>query len=278
MPEQPYTVDASHIPRGGHRRRKSMEPRALSVIDGNLVSNAKSSLHSLHPQQHQHQHQHSEVQNTPATATAAAAAAAAAATTISSGRTPALAGSTNRKVSSPLEDRLISFESSSDRRKSRNWTPRVISAEQHQELVAEHEEGVLHLDLHNDQQQQQRPSLGLCATPIARGDLSSMTVELTPMSGVVMHGLLEAGHADLAAQEPGTPYFLQPQQLVQRTCPPKQQGLGSGVLPDEDEEEDAGNERDGRGEVRRKLVWGGDARRVTMDWRPATASPLRRAF
>ncbi|KAI9766631.1 MAG: hypothetical protein M1840_006442 [Geoglossum simile] len=35
--EEDYAVDLSNIPRGGHRRRKSMEPRALANINGNLV-------------------------------------------------------------------------------------------------------------------------------------------------------------------------------------------------------------------------------------------------
>ncbi|KAI9715444.1 MAG: hypothetical protein M1812_005920 [Candelaria pacifica] len=36
LDESEYAVDTSLIPRGGHRRRKSMEPRALSHINGNL--------------------------------------------------------------------------------------------------------------------------------------------------------------------------------------------------------------------------------------------------
>ncbi|KAI9854995.1 MAG: hypothetical protein M1813_000602 [Trichoglossum hirsutum] len=38
LDEANYAVDPSTIPRGGHRRRKSMEPRALANINGNLVS------------------------------------------------------------------------------------------------------------------------------------------------------------------------------------------------------------------------------------------------
>ncbi|KAH0537488.1 hypothetical protein FGG08_005706 [Glutinoglossum americanum] len=37
LDEADYAVDLSTIPRGGHRRRKSMEPRALANINGNLV-------------------------------------------------------------------------------------------------------------------------------------------------------------------------------------------------------------------------------------------------
>ncbi|KAL9102226.1 MAG: hypothetical protein Q9163_002608 [Psora crenata] len=37
LDETEYAVDTSLVPRGGHRRRKSMEPRALANLDGNLV-------------------------------------------------------------------------------------------------------------------------------------------------------------------------------------------------------------------------------------------------
>ena len=38
LDEGHYAVDTSIIPRGGHRRRKSMEPRMLANMNGNLVS------------------------------------------------------------------------------------------------------------------------------------------------------------------------------------------------------------------------------------------------
>ena len=37
LDEVDYAVDTSLIPRGGHRRRKSMEPRMLANLNGNLV-------------------------------------------------------------------------------------------------------------------------------------------------------------------------------------------------------------------------------------------------
>jgi hypothetical protein len=37
LEESPYAVDTGMIPRGGHRRRKSMEPRALANLNGTLV-------------------------------------------------------------------------------------------------------------------------------------------------------------------------------------------------------------------------------------------------
>lgn len=43
MPESPYAVDTALVPRGGHRRRKSMEPRALANINGTLVSSSTPS-------------------------------------------------------------------------------------------------------------------------------------------------------------------------------------------------------------------------------------------
>ena len=37
LDEADYAVDTSTIPRGGHNRRKSMEPKMLANFDGNLV-------------------------------------------------------------------------------------------------------------------------------------------------------------------------------------------------------------------------------------------------
>ncbi|KAI9702415.1 MAG: hypothetical protein M1836_000894 [Candelina mexicana] len=42
LDEAEYAVDTSLIPRGGHRRRKSMEPRALSNINGSLFPTGSS--------------------------------------------------------------------------------------------------------------------------------------------------------------------------------------------------------------------------------------------
>ncbi|KAJ5201954.1 uncharacterized protein N7498_006617 [Penicillium cinerascens] len=46
LDETPYTVDCSIIPRGGAKRRKSMEPRALSNVNGTLVRTAEPSTPS----------------------------------------------------------------------------------------------------------------------------------------------------------------------------------------------------------------------------------------
>lgn len=40
MDESAYAVDTAMVPRGGHRRRKSMEPRALANLNGTLVPSA----------------------------------------------------------------------------------------------------------------------------------------------------------------------------------------------------------------------------------------------
>ncbi len=37
LDEADYAIDTSLVPRGGNRRRKSMEPRALANLNGNLV-------------------------------------------------------------------------------------------------------------------------------------------------------------------------------------------------------------------------------------------------
>jgi len=44
--ETPYAIDRSIIPRGGAKRRKSMEPRALSNVNGTLVRVAEPSTPS----------------------------------------------------------------------------------------------------------------------------------------------------------------------------------------------------------------------------------------
>ncbi|KAH0006602.1 hypothetical protein KCU78_g12231, partial [Aureobasidium melanogenum] len=41
-----YTVDLDEVPRGGRRRRKSMEPAALRNVDGNIVNSNTSSANS----------------------------------------------------------------------------------------------------------------------------------------------------------------------------------------------------------------------------------------
>jgi hypothetical protein len=42
LDEVPYAVDTAMVPRGGHRRRKSMEPRALANMNGTLVSSSST--------------------------------------------------------------------------------------------------------------------------------------------------------------------------------------------------------------------------------------------
>lgn len=46
LDEAPYAVDSSIIPRGGAKRRKSMEPRALSNVNGSVVRIAEPSTPS----------------------------------------------------------------------------------------------------------------------------------------------------------------------------------------------------------------------------------------
>lgn len=43
LDEAPYYIDTSFVPRGGHRRRKSMEPKALANNNGTLVTPMKPS-------------------------------------------------------------------------------------------------------------------------------------------------------------------------------------------------------------------------------------------
>lgn len=40
MDETEYTIDEGYVPRGGHRRRKSMEPRRVSNLNGTLSTSS----------------------------------------------------------------------------------------------------------------------------------------------------------------------------------------------------------------------------------------------
>ncbi|KAL3443449.1 hypothetical protein BJX65DRAFT_197083 [Aspergillus insuetus] len=51
LDETPYAVDSSIIPRGGAKRRKSMEPRALANVNGTLVKNTTPSTSSTNRRQ-----------------------------------------------------------------------------------------------------------------------------------------------------------------------------------------------------------------------------------
>jgi hypothetical protein len=49
LDESPYAVDTAMIPRGGHRRRKSMEPRALANLNGTLVPSSSTTPSRMSP-------------------------------------------------------------------------------------------------------------------------------------------------------------------------------------------------------------------------------------
>jgi hypothetical protein len=49
LDESPYAVDTALIPRGGHRRRKSMEPRALANLNGTLVPSSSTTPSRMSP-------------------------------------------------------------------------------------------------------------------------------------------------------------------------------------------------------------------------------------
>ena len=83
-----------------------------------------------------------------------------------------------------------------------------------------------------------------------------------------------------AADEPETPYYLRPAELVQMSCPPKMKvkmGRGSGGLGKRDEEGSdggAGHWDDDVSEgVRMRLLV---ARRKSLQWAPKVGSPLGR--
>lgn len=49
LEEAPYYIDTSMVPRGGARRRKSMEPKALANLNGTLVSSPTKNNNGLTP-------------------------------------------------------------------------------------------------------------------------------------------------------------------------------------------------------------------------------------
>jgi hypothetical protein len=67
-----------------------------------------------------------------------------------------------------------------------------------------------------------------------------------------------------------TPYFLRREELVQRTCPPKQQGSGGGIVEEQGEGIGSDNET-GRGVLMQRLLL---ARRKSLQWAPKVGSPL----
>jgi len=49
LDESAYAVDTALVPRGGHRRRKSMEPRALANLNGTLVPSNSATPSRMSP-------------------------------------------------------------------------------------------------------------------------------------------------------------------------------------------------------------------------------------
>ena len=163
LDETVYTIDTSLVPRGGQRRRKSMEPRALSNLNGQLVP-------ALEPPKEQ--------STTPV---------------------------------SPTRE-FLTF-SSPARRESTLFVP--------------------------------------CTVP------TTPSMASRPKMGV---------EADITPFSPSTPYFLHPAQIVQRTCPPKQQTNPGRFFPISGRIDDQPDES-----VRMRLMM---ARRKSLQWAPKVGSPL----
>jgi hypothetical protein len=191
LDEAAYAIDTNMLPRGGARRRKSMEPKAVSALAGQLVPcSTPGGATSL----------------AAGTAPAAAAAAGAATVVASSANT---AGET-----SPTKE-FLTF--SSPARRESTLFVKVAS-----------------------------PS--------------------TPTSGCA---------GDDTVSEAGTPYFLHPAELVQRTCPPKRNVVlkdGEDVGPRKTLFPVTGRIEDQQDEgLRMRLEL---ARRRSLQWRPKVGSPL----
>lgn len=65
---------------------------------------------------------------------------------------------------------------------------------------------------------------------------------------------------------PGTPYFLHPQDLIQKSCPPKA-GMRGGAEGGAPATMDGANK-----ELKQRLLL---AKRKSMEWAPKVSSPLR---
>ena len=197
LSESPYTIDTTLVPRGGHRRRKSMEPRSIQKHNGmvSLLPNSGtprnvSASYDTSPTQ--------EFLNLP--------------------DTPGTAYKSNR-------------------RKSTLWARSPSS------------DG----DVKDD-------SIGLMLSPVPA------TPAPETISAYAEH-ILDGESPDGAA----TPYFFKKEQLVQRTCPPKQSAGSIDGLDMSKPIEDSCS-----GAFMQRLLL---ARRKSLQWAPKVGSPLaKRSF
>lgn len=199
LDEAPYYIDTSLVPRGGARRRKSMEPKSLANHNGTLVSE-----------------------------------------------------STNRKVS-PRESQTAgpSTPAAGNRRDSMLW---MHSPEEQEEGNGEGQEDDQEVNYDQHNWYSTAPLTPVPKTP-APDAIRRFAMELTP-------------EMDSPMTEDGDGEELSPEQLVQRTCPPKTShmydDLGAGVL--------GRNKDEG---VARRLM---DARRKSLAFAPKVSSPLAKSW
>ncbi|KAF7505636.1 hypothetical protein GJ744_000571 [Endocarpon pusillum] len=248
LDESAYAVDISILPRGGSRRRKSMEPRALLNMNGTLSK-----------------------------ATGAAA-----------GRR-----SVSAEMMQKLKDELVNTPV---RRHGCDKTSDVSSQPREEDAEAEAE-----AEFDNSASIESgfsTPTGVFAISTTSAADLQPATptgfVNYDPSTSQTPGGPNDrAADGDAASYSPTTPYYLaQGAKLVQMTCPPKQ--TRKGLFEKEDQqgqsEEIGGGVENGKGgsggfpisgqlddvkdaRFRKRLA---DARRRTMGWRPAVASPLGR--
>ncbi|TVY40587.1 hypothetical protein LSUB1_G003035 [Lachnellula subtilissima] len=199
LDEAPYAVDTALIPRGGHRRRKSMEPRALANLNGTLVPSSSS--------------------------------------------TPAR--NTSRTPSKEFNVGDTPYTAKSKRRDSIQWVRSPSTSSSSNE------------DKFEDQ-----------------------TLLLSPIPATPAPETISAyGEDGLYGDEtPGgqTPYFLQTEQLIQKTAPP-----AKGCFFDTPEAEDNSGMEIGKGFLSEKkdesvMMRLMAARRKSLQWAPKVGSPLAR--
>ncbi|TVY88920.1 hypothetical protein LAWI1_G007237 [Lachnellula willkommii] len=198
LDEAPYSVDTALIPRGGHRRRKSMEPRALANLNGTLVPSSSS--------------------------------------------TPAR--NTSRTPSKEFNVGETPFTAKSKRRDSSQW------------------------------------ALSPSTSSSSEDKFEDQTLLLSPVPATPAPETISAyGENGLYGDEtPGgqTPYFLQTEQLMQKTAPP-----AKGRFFDTPEAEDNSGMEIGKGFLSEKkdesvMMRLMAARRKSLQWAPKVGSPLAR--
>ncbi|KAI9656393.1 MAG: hypothetical protein M1831_004645 [Alyxoria varia] len=272
--ESEYAIDPSTIPRGGHRRRKSMEPKSsLNGSTSRRVSSALATDLFVSPSKEFLNLDSSSSTGTPAAPAEKKSNASFESNTnkgrrVTLGAPAASAAPVDESKENDRDDkgkRRVTFAMAPSGDVAASSTTPLAAGSM---APAQKEEGIAH-----------ESALSLSIHTATTAD---ETVPGTPPA-------LNPATAAADPDSPGTPYFLHdPHSLVQRTCPPKQQqkrSYFSGGSTASNEGSEGANKRQllfplsGRiedqedEEIRKRLVV---ARRKSEMWKPRVGSPLGR--